>query len=154
MPHVYPTAGELQRMSFYAKDRLRRRLTTRPPEDDDAPRSQAARKPAADLSDKYIAECHARFNRGDITPAVETGEREYQRRSGIRRRAEARARTAGLPRVPKRGPEASWDVDRAIGLRERGLTWGEIATLVGTTENTARRGAKRELERRAEEEAA
>jgi hypothetical protein len=141
---AYPTASELQRMPWHARQRLRERLTQRPAEEEPQPRTPA------DLTQSHVTDCHRRYQRGDITPHVEIGEREYQRR----RKAAQRKDVVRMPRERRRGPEPGWSVDEALRLKAEGWTWTEIATEFKTSRPTLCRRVQREMQRRRAEEAA
>lgn len=135
-----PTAAELQRMPWHAREALERRLRTRPVDPPDVTKG----KTPAEYTQDYIRACHRRFSRGEKTPAVLVGEREYQRRQKAQKRGEQ-------PPAPPRKVHITWDIDQAIRLRDAGYSWRSIARLIGANDNTVRKYVPREIARRAAE---
>lgn len=137
MRPAYPTASELQRMPWHARERLRRRLAQRPAEDPEPELGLA--KPATQLSDDHVGDYHRRYRLGERTASVIAGEREWQRR----RKQAARGSTA----------RGEWSVEEALRLRARGRTDDEIAAVIGIKVTSMRKRIARHL-RNADQEAA
>jgi hypothetical protein len=135
---AYPTASELQRMPWHARERLRRRMAQRPAEDPEP--EPGLVKPASVLSPDHVNDYHRRFRRGERGPAVEAGEREWQRRRQAARRGSA--------------TRNQWSVDEALHMRALGRTDHEIAHGYGIKVSSLRKRINRQLAQRDRTEAA
>jgi hypothetical protein len=137
---AYPTASELQRMPWHARERMEKRLKAQrrdPLADADRTALPDTRVAARQLGEIDLIEAHRRYLAGIRAPDVVAGEREYQRRRKARQRGSTTEHDA-------------WTPAHAIALREQGCTDQEIAQQFGIKVESLRRRIKRFKQRMGE----